>query len=213
MKLKTGFFVSFEGGEGVGKSTLMPALAERLKEDGFEVVCSKEPGGTPVGVQLRQFMLDHAQTFSDIQTELLLFLADRLEHISSVLKPALAAGKIVLCDRYMDSTLAYQVGGRQLDSAQVTYLNELVTLRPQLTLLLDLPPEQGLKRAAKRSLPDRFEREALAFHQRVRAKYLSLFEAHPDRMRLIDVCGKQPEQVLEEAYICVKTRLEEVCHA
>lgn len=206
---KKGFFITLEGGEGAGKSTLMPLLGKRLEAEGFTVCCSKEPGGTAIGMQLRQFMLNHAQTFKDIQTELLLFLADRLEHIASVLQPALDANQIVLCDRYMDSTLAYQVGGRQLDSEQVRYLNSLVKLEPDLTLLLDFPPEEGLKRAAKRSLPDRFEREALAFHQRVRKTYLKLYEEYPQRIVKLDVLNKSSDLVLEEAYSVIKLILKE----
>ncbi len=191
-------FISFEGIEGSGKSTQIKGVEAWLVARGREVLLTKEPGGTALGTKIRQILLDPDTHISHRYTESLLFYADRCEHVACVIKPALAAGKIVLCDRYSDSTIAYQVGGRQIDPAFLAHLSAAVGLMPELTLLLDLPVEEGLKRAKNRAALDRFEQEDLAFHDRVRAGYLSQAEREPERIRTIDVKALNQEQVFEK---------------
>ena len=205
-ELKTGFFITLEGGEGVGKTTLMKAVADWLKARGHDVVCTREPGGTPLAEQLREVLLSRSTDSLDSQTELLLMFASRAQHLAELIRPALDEGHIVLCDRFTDATYAYQGGGRELGSADIERLEELVhgDLQPDLTLLLDLPVEQGLERAGKRSSPDRFESEDLAFFNRVRAAYLQRAEKHPERISVVDA-EPSPAQV----FATVKTILRE----
>jgi dTMP kinase len=198
--MNKGLFITFEGTEGCGKSTQNKRLQAYFKEQGKDVVCTHEPGGTPFGLILRKIILDPDTTFYHYHTELLLFLADRLEHVEHVIKPALKAGKIVICDRYIDSTFAYQMGGRRVKENLINYLNELVDLKPDITLLMDIDPEEGLRRAKKRASLDRFEKEEIDFHNRVQSAYHSLVEKEPHRMRKIDVNGKSEEEVF--ALIC-----------
>lgn len=187
-------FLTLEGVEGSGKSTLQNALAERLEAAGLVVLRTREPGGCALGAQVRPLLLNAGQTLTD-RAELFLFLADRAQHVADTVRPALEAGSWVLCDRYADSTIAYQGYGRGMDVAELQHLNDFATggLWPDLTLLLDLPPEMGLARAMRRNAATglsvaegRFEAETLAFHQRIRQGFLDRARLYPDRFRVLD---------------------------
>ena len=186
-----GLFVAFEGGEGVGKSTQIRLAGQWLREIGRDVVETREPGGTPLGAELRRLVLDPDGHVTP-RAEALLYGADRAHHVDTVIAPALAAGRVVLTDRYVDSTLAYQGAGRGLDAKVVT---DWATggLTPQLTVLLDLDPVAGLARAGARGRPDRLEAADLAFHQTVRAGFLALAAAEPDRYLVLDASGPPDE--------------------
>lgn len=196
-------FVTFEGPEGSGKSTCLLAVAERLRDAGYSVVLTREPGTGILGGKIRELLLGGTQM--PPESELFLFLADRSAHVRDILKPALAGGRIVLCDRYADSTVVYQCHARGLDEAFVREANRFATdgLAPDLTLLLDLPPEIGL---ARLSSPDRLDREPLEFHQRVRAGFLSEAAREPGRWRVLDAT-QPPERVAEQAWAEIRARL------
>jgi dTMP kinase len=183
-----GLFITLEGPEGAGKSTQIKRLGEWLEASGHAVLCTRNPGGTAIGQQIRQVLLDPANKAMVPMAELMLYAADRAQHVQQVVMPALAEGTIVVCDRFGDSTLAYQGYGRGLDLTLLRALNEMATggLRPDLTLLLDLPSEVGLERVAKARAIDRLEDEAIAFHHRLRDGYLALAAAEPDRFAITD---------------------------
>ncbi|NUR32069.1 MAG: dTMP kinase [Catenulispora sp.] len=187
-----GLFVVFEGGEGAGKSTQIALLADRLREQGRPVLVTREPGATPMGVRIRKLLLDaHTEGGEELtpRAEALLYAADRAHHIASVVRPALDRGEVVICDRYVDSSLAYQGGGRTLSRAELAELSAWATegLTPALTVLLDLDPRIGLDRVAARGQGhDRVESEAISFHDRVRGAYLELAKAEPDRYLVLD---------------------------
>jgi dTMP kinase len=176
-------FITFEGGEGSGKSTQARVLYRRLLKLGISALLTHEPGGTPLGKQLRRWLKGEGEI--DPQTELLLFNASRAHLVSQVIRPALEKGTVVICDRFADSTTVYQGYGRGLDFALIEAVNNIAThgLRPDLTVLLDVTVEQGLDR---KSLRDRFEREETAFHQRVRQGYLEMAKREPGRWLVID---------------------------
>jgi len=176
-------FTTFEGGEGCGKSTQARALYRRLLQSGVPSLLTHEPGGTPLGSQLRRWLKGEGEI--DPQTELLLFNASRAHLVSRVIRPALEKGIVVICDRFSDSTIAYQGYGRGLDFALIETANSVGTqgLRPDLTVLLDFPVEQGL---ARKRLHDRFEREGLAFHRQVRQGYMEMARSEPERWLIID---------------------------
>jgi len=188
-------FVTFEGPEGSGKTTQVKMIAELLKQKSIPHVATEEPGGTPLGIKIREVLLSH-QSFSITPlAELFLFQAARCQHVETIIRPALQENKIVLCDRFTDATVAYQGAGRGLDKEIIRQLNNLATLslRPDKTFFFDIPVAEGIKRALDRmngealSLrEDRFENEALQFHQRVRNEYLSLAQAEPKRFIMID---------------------------
>ncbi len=179
-------FITFEGPEGCGKSTHAKKLKAYLESRGSAVVLTQEPGGTLVGRQIRALLLD-PRSVLDGTTEVYLFAADRSEHVSKIILPALKEGKIVISDRYIDSTIAYQTGGRNLPEDLVRYLNMVSSkgLIPDLTILLDVSPEVGLKRATQNQAADRFEQETLEFHRRVRKAYLDIAQACPERVKII----------------------------
>jgi dTMP kinase len=181
-----GLLLALEGGEGAGKSTQARLLAIWLRDQGYDVVATHEPGATKVGMRLRALLLDTAHTGLSARAETLMYAADRAEHVSTVIRPALERGAIVVTDRYVDSTLAYQGAGRQLSVGEVTRLNEWATggLMPDLTILLDLSPASGLGRRARSA--DRLEAEPAEFHQRVRAGFLALAHAEPERYLVVD---------------------------
>lgn len=180
--------VSLEGGEGAGKSTVLEALRIALASDGDEVVCSREPGGTPLAEMIRALLLDPAHEPAAPETELLLMFAARAQHVRETILPALGRGAWVLCDRFTDSSFAYQGGGRGLDAAFIAELERrVVGVRPGLTLLLDLPVAQGRARTLGRDgRPDRIEAEQDAFFERVRATFRARAAAEPGRFRIID---------------------------
>lgn len=192
-----GRFVTFEGGEGSGKSTQLRRLAARLRAAGHDCLVTREPGGTPLGEALRGLALD-ASPPPSAMTEALMIVAARAELVAAVLEPALREGRIVLCDRYADSTLAYQGGGRALDRELLRALNAAATrgLVPDLTLLFDLDPRLGLERRAG-GPTNRLDRESVEFHERVRARYLELAAAEPGRFVVLDAAA--PEDTLEAA--------------
>ena len=186
-----GWFITFEGPEGAGKSTQIQRLAAYLTGRGIKVCCTREPGGTPLAERLRAVIKQYSgkEPIADL-TELLLIEAARVQHVREVILPALAAGKTVICDRFFDSTTAYQGGARHLDGTTIAVLNRLAAAgrEPDLTFLLDLPPEVGFARIRSRESEgfDRFEHEDLAFHRAVRAAFLRLAQAAPERVRVID---------------------------
>lgn len=185
--MSRGRFITIEGIEGVGKSSNLGFVCELLEQAGHDVVTTREPGGTPLAEQVRQVVLDSDDDVPAL-TELMLMFSARSAHVEQLIRPALATGRWVVCDRFTDSTLAYQGGGRGLDVALIRRLADAVhgDLWPDLTLLLDAPVATGLARASRRSRPDRFEREDVAFFERVRAGYLALATAEPARVRVID---------------------------
>lgn len=195
------FFLTFEGIEGCGKTTQIRLLAERMRQSGMEVLVTREPGGCPIADAIRSILLHPDSRALVPRAELLLYAAARAQHVDEIIRPALSRGSLVLCDRFSDATVAYQGGGRALDSALIASLNALATdgLVPDLTLLLDMPVEAGLERARKRNTTtpeeDRFEQEAIDFHCRVRNAYLQLARQH-SRFMVIDAVG--PVDVVAE---------------
>jgi len=182
----SGLFITLEGCEGSGKSTQMAHLADRLRRAGADVHALREPGGTAVGEQVREILLSPAHQGMDAVTEVLLYEAARAEHVAHVIRPALETGAIVVCDRYADSSTAYQGYGRGLDLAMVRSLNDWATggLVPDCTLILDVPPAEGLALATHEGA-DRLEREVIAFHERVREGYLAMAREEPERFVVI----------------------------
>jgi len=202
---RRGLFITFEGGEGAGKSTQAQLLVDRLHAAGHTVLLTREPAGIPEGEEVRRIL----DTWEDLcpQTELFLFAAVRAQHVAQVIRPALARGEIVICDRFSDSTLAYQGYGHGLDLEKIRMVNEMATgsLQPDLTVLLDVPLEIGLARhQAERG--EHFARQPLEFHQRVRQGYLKLASEEPGRWRVLDAALPQ-EQVCEEIWGKVKALL------
>ncbi len=183
-----GRFITIEGIEGAGKSTCMQVAAERIRARGLGLLETREPGGTPLGEALRELLLGHRHEGMADDTELLLMFAARAEHLRRRIEPALAAGDWVLCDRFTDATYAYQGAGRGIPESRIATLEQWVQgeLRPHLTLLMDLPVAQGLERAGRRSAPDRFERQALDFFERVRQGYLAIAGREPQRVKVVD---------------------------
>lgn len=205
-----GLFITLEGGEGAGKSTNLAFIKQWWQHQGREVVVTREPGGTEAGERVRDILLHAQQLLMTPETEMLLMFAARCEHLAKVIRPALAAGKVVLCDRFTDATYAYQGGGRGLSPDRIAAIENWVQgdLRPDLTLLFDLPVEAGRERAGRRSQPDRFEREDNGFFVRVRETYLARAQAEPVRVRLIDA-----NQPLEQVEKQITGLLGEVLHA
>ncbi len=199
-----GLFITFEGIEGCGKTTQIRRLAAALRQQGHDIIETREPGGCDIADQIRAVLLDAKNSRMTSPAELLLYAAARAQHVAEVIRPALDAGKTVLCDRFCDATLAYQGYGRQLDINQITTLNDYACqgVRPDATLLLDLPVEIGLGRARQRNEQhtgpneDRFEQESLNFHQRIRQAYLRLAKDEPQRFLTIDAQGS-PQTVAE----------------
>lgn len=195
----SGYFITVEGGEGVGKSSNLGFIESWLREAGKDVVMTREPGGTALGEKIRELLLDAGQNNMTVDTELLLMFAARAQHLEEVIKPALAEDRWVVCDRFTDATYAYQGGGRGVDFQRIAQLEQWAqgNLRPDLTLLLDMPVQQGLQRAGRRSTPDRFEREQQHFFERVRETYLIRARQEPGRFRVIDA-APDLEQVQQQ---------------
>lgn len=210
-------FISFEGIEGSGKSTAQRLLAEHLQGLGHDPLLTREPGGCALGRSLRPILLDARTRGLSSRAELYLFLADRAQHVAEVIRPALEAGHIVLCDRYTDSTLAYQGYGRGLDPEHLRRINDMATggLLPDVTLLLDLPVHCGLERAGLRNREEgtvlsegRFDAESLEFHERVRRGYRALAADEPERFAIIDA-AQPPEDVMLQCLSAVEAALRQ----
>ena len=193
-------FVTFEGGEGAGKTTLIDGLVRALEAKGRSVLKTREPGGTPLGEAVRSLLLHKADMGVCPHAELMLFLASRAQHVADVIAPALRAGRVVLCDRFNDSSIAYQGAARGLGAEKVAAACAFASqgVEPQLTLYLDIAPEVGLQRAKRQRAQDRIEAEALEFHAKIREGYLALANQHPERIRVLDA-AKPPEAVLAAA--------------
>ncbi len=188
-------FITLEGSEGVGKTSNMQYIQSLLEAKSIDYIVTREPGGTALGEALRTILLGEDFKGMADDTELLLMFAARAEHVAQVIRPALKKGQWVLCDRFTDATYAYQGGGRGLDMGRIAGLEQWVLgdLRPDLTLLLDAPVEVGRERAGKRSAPDRFEQEQVAFFERVRESYLALARQQPERIKVIDASQALPD--------------------
>ena len=208
-----GKLISFEGPDGAGKSTVLDRLAEQLRAEGQDVAVTREPGGVPIAEKIREVILDPAHTAMDEKTELLLYIASRRQHLAERVLPALAQGKVVLMDRFIDSSVAYQGFGRGLSVADIDWLNAYATdgLKPDLTLYFDIDVEEGLDRIArsKERGADRLDQENVAWHERVRQGYLTILEQDPGRVVKID--ASQPlEQVLVEAEGLLRKEMNQV---
>ncbi len=200
-------FITFEGGDGSGKTTQLKALDGYLTERGKSCIATREPGGTSLGNLIRQVLLEVGKQPITSPTELFLYLADRAQHIHEVIIPAIKQGKVILCDRHTDSTLAYQGYGRGIDLGLLRSLNDIASqgIKPDLTFLFDCPVEIGLSRTAQRQSQaitgagreDRFEREKIEFHERVREGFLELARAEPHRFRIIDAT-RSVEEIARE---------------
>ncbi len=193
-------FITLEGIEGSGKTTQIGRLVEFLEDRGIECVTTRQPGGTLIGENIRSILLDPANSALAPMTELLLYMADRSQHIYELIRPCLKAGKAVICDRYFDATVVYQGFARGLNIELIQQLHQILfdDLKPDVTLLLDLAPEVGLQRAwqqlnagQRSGVESRFEAETVAFHEKVRAGYLELARLEPDRFRIIDAAQSQ----------------------
>jgi len=191
----TGKFITVEGIEGAGKTTCMQVVTEVIEHQGINAIHTREPGGTDLGEDLRSLLLGHKHTGMSDDAELLMMFAARAEHIAQKIQPALDDGKWVLCDRFTDATYAYQGYGRGIPLEKIAGLENWVQgeLRPDLTLLMDLPVEVGMERAGKRSAPDRFESEAWDFFERIRQGYLSIAAEQPSRVKVIDASQDLPD--------------------
>jgi dTMP kinase len=191
-------FISFEGIEGSGKTTQIQGVYDHLLQKGYDVIVTREPGGSKIGRQIRSILLDSKNKGLDPLAELLLYMADRAQHLNEIIKPGLSSGKMILCDRYYDATIAYQGYARGLDIDLISRLHgfAFADYKPDMTFLLDLPPQTGLERAWRQiengqrtGTETRFEEEALDFHRRVREGYLALAQLEPRRFKIIDAAG------------------------
>ena len=201
-----GFFITFEGIEGAGKSTLIEFIEKFLLEKGCRVIKTREPGGTKIGEQIREILLNNKNYIED-DTELLLMFAARAQHIKEVILPALESKHVVLCDRFTDASYAYQGGGRGIEATKIKLLKELTgDLTPDLTILLDLDVNVGMKRTVNRGKTDRFESEGSVFFEKIRECYLEIADDNPQRFRIINA-EKSIESVKEQAIIILKDYL------
>jgi dTMP kinase len=201
-------FISFEGIEGSGKSSLIKNLKNYYKNHALDVFFTKEPGGTELGKKIREILLDPTSEI-DPSSELLLLMADRVHHVKNKINPNLNENKIVFCDRYIDSTIAYQGGGRDLDDKDIEGMIKMLKLPiPDLTILLDVPVETGLMRAKERSELDRFEKEDIDFHKKIRQSYLNLQKKYPDRIIIFNASMNEND-VFEEVLNYIKSKIDD----
>ena len=204
-------FITFEGGEGAGKSTAIKRIVEKLTSEGYEIVLTREPGGTPIAEEIRNVILDKKNTAMDPRTEALLYAASRRQHLVEKVIPALQEGKLVLCDRFLDSSLAYQGGARGIGIDTVYNMNLFATegMLPDLTILFDIKPEEGLARIAANSQREvnRLDVEKLTFHNKVRDSFHELAKKFPERFVIVDA-SKTPDEVFEDAYKAIEDRLK-----
>ena len=201
-------FISFEGIEGSGKSSLIKNLKNYYKNHALDVFFTKEPGGTELGKKIREILLDPTSEI-DPSSELFLLMADRVHHVKNKINPNLNENKIVFCDRYIDSTIAYQGGGRDLDDKDIEGMIKMLKLPiPDLTILLDVPVETGLMRAKQRSELDRFEKEDIDFHKKIRQSYLNLQKKYPDRIIIFNASMNEND-VFEEVLNYIKSRIDD----
>jgi dTMP kinase len=209
--MEQGFFITLEGTDGSGKSTQMKYLKTFFEQRGFDVVLTREPGGTKISEKIRELILDNENTEMTEKSEALLYAAARAQHVAEVIVPALREGKVVLCDRFVDSSIVYQGGGRDIGTQSIENINDFATggLRPNLTLWFDLPPEEGLKRVASSGNADRLEKEKIQFHQKVYQGYRELKRKYPQRIKAVD--GSQSiEKMRREIEGIVIEKLKEV---
>ncbi|MFZ5997610.1 MAG: dTMP kinase [Nitrospirota bacterium] len=208
MKLEKGIFLSFEGIEGSGKTTQAKLLSDRLSEDGYEVVLTQEPGGTVISNRIREILLLPEHKGMSSMTELLLYNAARVQHLSEKILPSINEGKVVITDRFTDSTIAYQGYARGIDLTLITSLDIVATggMRPDLTILFDLDVETGLKRNRGINKVDRFELEKVEFHKKVREGYLRIAEQEPQRVKVVDA-SLSSDEVKEQVWKIVKSKL------
>ncbi len=210
MTKNTGKFITLEGIEGAGKSTMLNFISEQLQQAGNEVVVTREPGGTRVGEKLREILLDNSNTQLSDDAELLIIFAARAQHLQQVIRPALNAGQYVLCDRFTDASYAYQGGGRNMSTERIRQLEDWAQqgLKPDLTILFDLDVATGLRRAGKRGDADRFEQEHVDFFERIRQCYIDRASVEPERFRVIDAAStvdnvkQQILEVLKDKQLC-----------
>ena len=204
-------FITFEGPDGSGKSTVIKAVYERLINDGYSVILTREPGGTPIAEKIRDIILDNSNTALDARTEALLYAASRRQHLVEKIWPAIKEGKIVLCDRFLDSSLAYQGEGRKLGIENILNVNLFATENtyPDLTLFFNISPEEGLKRVSKdkKRVADRLDNENANFHQDVYNGFLKVNSMYKDRIQIVDAT-KSLNEVIENAYKIIKSKLE-----
>lgn len=203
-----GKFITFEGIEGCGKTTQIKLLDEYLRKKGFETVLSREPGGTKIGDKIRAILLDPEHKEMTPLAELFLYEASRAQHVNELINPAVESGKVILCDRFADSSAAYQSAARLLPKDLVDELNNIAIagIKPDLTVILDINPEEGLKRAHVRGKPDRFEQEKMDFHERVRNGYLALAKKEPKRFIVING-RKTVEEIHREIISCISSAI------
>ena len=203
--MKKGLFITLEGIEGAGKSTVVDFIEDFLTKEGHNVIKTREPGGTVIGEQIREILLKNENYTLTYDTELLLVFSARAQHIQEVILPALSSGKIILCDRFTDASYAYQGGGRGIDASRINLLEEWVQgdLRPNLTLLFDLDVDIGIQRIKKRSDTDRFEREEINFFEKIRNTYLERAKNEPQRFRIINSASSL-ESVKEQIITILK---------
>lgn len=208
---KKGYFISSEGPEGAGKTTVMNLLGVKLKEEGYDVVMTREPGGIMISEKIRDIILDNKHTMMDSRTEALLYAAARRQHLVEKVHPAIDAGKIVICDRFIDSSLAYQGYARGIGVEEILAINKFAIgeTMPDKTILFDIEPKVGLARieAHNNREKNRLDVESLVFHQKVREGYLSLVDQYPKRIKVVDA-SRSLDIVLEEVYNVIKRELE-----
>lgn len=204
-------FITFEGGEGSGKTTVLKEIDKLLQADGYKTILTREPGGTPISEQIREVILDKKNTKMEARTEALLYAASRRQHLVEKIWPAIKEGKVVLCDRYLDSSLAYQGVARNLGVDEVLNMNMFATegTFPDLTLFFDIEPELGLQRIAANGNREvnRLDLEKMSFHHMVRKAFLALAKRYPERIKIVDASKTLPE-VIEAAYKIVKESLK-----